>query len=338
MISDLLAGAGYNCGYVGKWHMGNDQQPQHQFKYWYTMLGGSAPYQNPRMSRNGEVVQENGYLADLITANACRFLDAQQAGSPFFLTVSHFNPHVPYSGLPQKYYDMYAKTTFETIGWQPPAPNPLREKEMLKDTVGNIRRCAASVTSLDDQVGTLLAKIHERGLDENTLVLFAGDNGFLLGRHGLWSKSHASDPINMYEEVMQVPMLWRWIGHVPADNTRPELVSFYDLLPTLCDVTGVTAPAGRNLPGRSYWPLVTNQTLPRKNAWPVRAYGEFRNTWMCRDSRYKLVDRNDGKGPGELYDLRVDPRERVNQHGNPQFLTVRDRLAGDLAAWRKKYV
>ena len=76
--------------------------------------------------------------------------------------MSHFNPHTPYTGHPQKYYDMYAQTNFETVGWLPAAPNALREKEMLKDTVGNIRKCAASVTALDDQVATLIAKLQER--------------------------------------------------------------------------------------------------------------------------------------------------------------------------------
>jgi hypothetical protein len=59
---------------------------------------------------------------------------------------------------------------------------------------------------------------------------------------------------------------------------------------------------------------------------------------MARDLRYKLVVRNDGEGPNELYDLRVDPRENANQYSNPQFITVRDRLAKELEAWRKKYV
>lgn len=121
MISDLLAGSGYDCGYVGKWHMGDDQKPQHKHNFWYTMLGGSSRYQNPTMSWNGQQVEEKGYLTELMTAKAGEFLDKQTKEKPFFLTVSYFNPHTPYDGHPQKYYDMYAKTTFETVGWEPPA-------------------------------------------------------------------------------------------------------------------------------------------------------------------------------------------------------------------------
>ena len=336
MIPDLLAEAGYECGYAGKWHMGSDEQPQHRFKFWYTMPGGSSPYQDPVMNWNGKPVQEKGYLADLITARASQFLDQQNSSRPFFLTVSHFNPHVPYEGHPQKYYDMYANTAFETFGYQPGVPNALREKEMLKDIAGNIRKCAAATTALDDQVGALIDKLNQKGLRENTLVVFCGDNGFLLGRHGLWSKGHASNPPNMYEEVVQVPMLWSWLGHIPAENTRPELVSFYDFLPSVCEVAGIEPP-NRNLCGRSYFPLVTNQPLPKKQPWRPLAFGCLRNTEMARDARYKVVVRDGGKGPGELYDLATDPRERVNQYDNPQFVLTRDRLSADLAAWRSKY-
>lgn len=337
MLSDILAAEGYQCGYAGKWHLGDDAKPQHKHEFWYTMAGGPASYQDPYMSSNGKIAQEKGYLPELITAKAGQFLDRQPAGKPFFLTVSHFNPHVPYDGHPQKYYDMYARTAFDTVGWQPAAPNALREKEMLRDTVGNIRRCAAAVTALDDQVGALVDKLRERRLLENTLVVFTGDNGFLLGRHGLWSKGLASDPINMYEEVMQVPMIWSWLGKVPAENTRPELISFYDFLPSVCEAAGAPVPSGRNLCGRSYLALATNKPLPKKEPWRNLVYGHYRNTGMVRDARYKEVIRNGGKGPNELYDLRVDGRERTNQYANPQFLNVRDRLRQQLDAWRKKY-
>jgi arylsulfatase A-like enzyme len=337
MISDLLSGAGYNCGYVGKWHMGNDLQPGHGYQYSYTMSGGAHSYSDPEMALNGKVIQEKGYLGDLMTQRAGEYIDQQSAAKPFFLTVSYLNPHTPYSGQPQKYYDMYRDTHFETVGFEKPAPNALREKDLLDDTLGNLRKCAASVTALDDQIPLLLNRLQQKGVRDNTIVVFTGDNGYLLGRHGLWSKGLASDPINMYEEVMQVPMLWNWTGRTPVELARPELVSFYDMLPTLCEATGVTPPSGRNLCGRSYLPLVTNRPLPKKHPWSNVVFGHFRNTEMARDSRYKLVSRNSGEGPNEFFDLRVDPREKVNQFDNPAFVTVRDRLRRELDAWRKKY-
>ncbi len=337
MLSDILAAQGYRCGYTGKWHMGSDQTPQHQFDYWYSMLGGSTTYQNPRMSFNGQLVDEKGYLADLITQRANRFLENQKADRPFFLVASYFNPHTPYEGHPQKYYDMYANTKFDTVGWERAAPNALREKDYLKDIVGNIRKCAAATTALDDQIPVLLAKLQERGLRDNTLILFVGDNGYLLGRHGLWSKGLASDPINMYEEVMQVPMIWNWPGKVPVQSSRPELVSFYDVLPTVCDATGAAPPPGRNLCGKSFLPVLTGKTMPKRQPWRNLVFGHFRNTEMARDTRFKLVQRNDGKGPNELYDLRTDPREKVNLYDNPRFVTARDHLAVELGTWKRQY-
>jgi len=337
MISDILAEQGYRCGYAGKWHMFDDPNPQHHISFWYTMAGGSNRYQDPTMSLNGKVIQEKGYLADLITGKALQFLDQQTPDRPFFLTVSHFNPHVPYDGHPAKYYEMYAKTNFETFGWEPAAPHALREKELLKDLVGNLRKCAAATTALDDQIPPLLARLDQRGLRDNTLIIFTGDNGFLLGRHGLWSKGLASDPINMYEEVVQTPMIWNWRGKTPVEAARPELVSFYDLLPTLCEATGAPLPQGRNLCGRSYLALATNKPLPKKEPWRNLVFGEFRNTYMARDTRYKLVSRNEGQGPNELFDLRADPREKTNHYHNPQFTSVREALARALEGWRKKY-
>jgi arylsulfatase A-like enzyme len=333
MLSDILAGQGYECGYLGKWHMGNDQQPQHGHRFWYTTLAGR--YTDPQMSWNGAPQQEKGYLAELLTAKAGQFLDQQTKDKPFFLTVSYFNPHVPYEGHPQKYYDLYAKTSFDTVGWEPAAPNALREKNYLSDIVGNLRKAAAATTALDDQIPGLLNKLRERGLFDNTLVVFTGDNGFLLGRHGLWSKGLASDPINMYEEVMQVPMIWAWPGKIPVQHTPPELVSFYDFVPSVCDLLGV-APPDRKLTGRSYLPLATGKQPDKKEPWKNLVFGHFRNTEMARDARYKLVLRNGGEGPNELYDLRADAREKVNQYENPAFVNTRDRLTKELTAWRAR--
>jgi arylsulfatase A-like enzyme len=208
---------------------------------------------------------------------------------------------------------------------------------MLKDIVGNTRRAAAATTALDDQIPVLLSKLSDPGLRDNTLIVFTSDNGYLLGRHGLWSKGLASDPINMYQEVVETPMIWNWPGRVPPEAMRPEVVSSYDLLPALCAATGTQAPTNRNLCGRSYLPIATNTPFPRKQEWRNLAFGHFRNTGMARDSRYKVVVRDGGDGPGELYDLRTDPREKTNQYDNPQFVTVRERLRKELDAWRKKY-
>jgi hypothetical protein len=76
--------------------------------------------------------------------------------------------------------------------------------------------------------------------------------------------------------------------------------------------------------------------LPPKQPWPAMVFGHFRNTEMVRDKRYKLVLRDQGKGPGELFDLLDDPREMRNLYDDPGFVTVRQRLSRELDLWRKK--
>jgi arylsulfatase A-like enzyme len=300
-----------------------------------TLLTGRPPHQqgsqDPRIS---DLLASAGYVCG--SASALEFLDSQKGDQPFFLAVNQFNLLAPNDKIPAKYHEMYAQASFDGLGWEPVAPNAARDKDLLASIVPNLRRCAAAITAFDDQIQPLVAKLDQRGLRENTLIVFTGASGFLLGRHGLWSDGLASEPVNMYEEVMATPMIWNWRGQIPVEAARPEMVSACDFLPTLCDLTGVTPPRDRNLPGRSYLPAVFNQPFPKKQPWRNLVFGEFRGAEMARDTRYKLVLRNQGQGPNELFDLRADPRERVNQYANPAFVTMRDRLSAELDAWRKK--
>ena len=262
-------------------------------------------------------------------------VEIPSGGKPFFQIVS-YQFQAPYQGVAQKYQEMYAKAKLDTFDREPVARNASRDKEMLTGILANQRQAAAAVSALDNEVGALWSKLRDRKLQDTTLVIFTATCGSLLGRHGLWGSGDGSDPVNMFEEVVAPPLLWSWQGHTPAQATRPELVSNYDLMPTLCELTGADLP-DQNLCGRSYLPLATGRPLPRKQPWRTVVFGSFQSTGMARGDRYKLVQREGGKGPGELYDLRMDPREKVNQYGNPQFLTVRTGLTADLAKWKQRY-
>ncbi len=313
LLSDALAGGGYQCAYVGKWG-----------------TGGAAPGQG-----FAHVAADS---LEAVTRGGGEFLDRQSKGKPFFLTLSYPGPGAPVEGVPAKYQELYKSVTFDSFGIQPVAENAKAGKEFLQNPVASLRRYAAAVTALDDQIPALQRKLLTKGLFEETILIFTSDSGALLGRHGYWADGLASDPVNMYDEAMQVPMIWQWAGRVPVQSARPELVSFYDFLPTVCDVTGVTAPAGKNLCGRSYLPLVLNKPLPKKEPWDDVVYGHFQDTEMVRDKYYKLVLRGKGEGPSELYDMRKDSRERNNRYSEPGFVTVRAELTKQLAAWRAKAV
>jgi arylsulfatase A-like enzyme len=308
MISDVLAGAGYLCGFAGEWKLTQDK-PQHGFKFWDTTPDYSA-----------------------VAAKASQFLDGQKAGQPFLLVAAYSFP----DAVPSRYVDAYASTTFDTIGWVPKSPNAAAHKDALKDIPASIRKAAAAMTALDDQVALLIKKLDQGGLRDDTLIVLTSASGALLGRHGLWGDGRASDPPNMYEEVVAVPLAWDWQGRTPADSTRTEFVGAYDLLPSLCELANAPLPAGRKLPGRSYLPAVFNRPFPKKQPWRNVVFAEFDSAAMVRDDRYKMVLRSDGK-PTALYDEVADQRENVNQYEDPRFVTSRDDLTRDLTAWTKSF-
>jgi hypothetical protein len=107
-------------------------------------------------------------------------------------------------------------------------------------------------------------------------------------------------------------------------------------VPTVCDLLSLELPK-RNLCGRSYALLATAKPLPKKWKWRLALFAHQGNTDMAREDRYKMVSRNEGKGPNELYDLVVDPTERANQADNPQFTTIHTELTGELDKWKKQY-
>jgi arylsulfatase A-like enzyme len=266
-------------------------------------------------------------------AAAAQFLEPASAGKPFFLTVNLKGPTAPYADIPSKYAELYAAAKFDTFSREPAAANAAAGKEMLADVTGSLRKYAAALTAMDADLQTVVAKVYERKLSDHTLIVFASTCGALLGRHGLWDAGEGSQPPNMYEESVKTPMIWSWPGRVPAMGERPEVVSSCDFLPTLCDLTGAAAPAG--LGGASYLLLATGKPLPKKQRWKTTVFAALGNTALARADRYKLVQRDGGKGPGELYDLVADPVEAANQYDNPQYLTVRQGLSGELAAWRR---
>jgi arylsulfatase A-like enzyme len=259
------------------------------------------------------------------------FLDAQTPAKPFFLTLIWPSPAaVP---VVQKGLDQYAATSFEAMGWEPAAANAT-QKEMLKDVPGNLRKYAAGITTLDGQLPPLFARLQQHNLWENTLIIFTSSRGFLAGHHGLWGDATASEPVNMYEEIVRVPLIWTWPSRFPPQTVRNDVVSSYDLLPTLCDLTRATPPAAGNRDGQSYLSYVYGRRLPKKQSWHDVVFARLRNTEMARDDRYKLILRDQGKGASELYDETMDAAEKENQYANPQYVNVRDRLTAALAAWR----
>ncbi len=288
-----------------------------------TLLTGS-----PRGGRSlSDILGAAGYRCGAFeeTTAAVAFAGQQKPGQPFFLTLQ-----LPGAGGPdESQLGLYANVTFEHQSIMQGAPNAAHGKEKLADVNASFRRAAAAISALDAQLPPLRRTLMERGFFDNTLLIFTSTNGMLLGRHGLWSDARASEPPNLYEEVVQTPMIWSWPGRVPVQAARPELVSSLDFVPTLCEAAGIEGAEGR-----SYLALATSRALPRGESWRDLAFANHGAVWMARDNRFKLILRDSSQSANELYDLRQDPREFKNSFDDPRYLTVRTRLTGELDAWR----
>lgn len=309
LLSDLLAKGGYTCGFAGHWGLGNESQPQHGYTYWQPGAGGQT------------------------TAKAAAFIAQQSAGHPFFLTVRW--PETS-AAAAAKYAGIYAQAKLDSVNYEPMAPNAVANKEMFRATLANLRQKAVAATAFDAEIPAVLEALRQRGVLDQTVVVFTSAGGALAGRHGLWGDGTASDPVNLLEETVALPLIWRWPSRVPPGTARTDLVSAYDLLPSVCEATGVPLPR-LDLPGRSYFPLLTNTPLPKRDPWKTQVFASLREAGMGRENRFKLVQRNNGDGPNELYDMASDPTERVNLYANPQYVTVRERLGPAILAWRKHF-
>src|ERR1035441_2678449 len=283
-----------------------------------------------------KLFSSNGYTCQEATgADALAFLDRQSAAKPFFLQVNFQGVRPPYDPA-KKYLDRYAAEPFDGYAPEHPAPNAALGKEYLSAILPNVRKAAAAVTAMDDEIGVILAKLRDRQLLGNTLIVFTAACGALLGRHGLWDAAGASDPPNMFDEAVSPPIFWSWLGHVPALAVRPDLISAYDFIPTICDLLSIPVPQ-RNLCGRSYAALVTGKPLPKKQPWRLILCASQGNTDMGREERHQLVLRDNANGPNALYDLSIDPRETVDRFPDEHYLTIHQELADAISAWKLKY-
>src|SRR5262249_45662200 len=183
-----------------------------------------------------KILGAQGYMAQALEGAAPPDLPSNP-GKPLFLTVS-YKIQPPDEGVARKYADLYAQAKLDTFSREPAAGNARQDKEMLAGGLDSRRKAAAAITALDDQIGALIGGLSQKKLMDNTLVIFVSTCGPRRGGHGRGGAGLSADPINMYEEVGAPPMFWSWPGRVPAQATRPELVSTYDLVPTLCELTG----------------------------------------------------------------------------------------------------
>jgi arylsulfatase A-like enzyme len=326
--SEILARNGYRLGMCGKWHMGHDDRAQAGFSYWATVPGGGGTYRNPTFVVNGETRPMQGFKTDLVVEFALDFLSRQSRDNPFYLLVPFYAPHTPYDYQPAEYRKPHEGSSFACFPQRPKHPWQNPELARHHGNRASMHAYSALVTGVDHNVGRVLKFLEDRGLRENTLVIFTADQGWNAGHHGVWGKGNGTVPFNMYEESLRVPMIWNQPGRIGAGQTLDPMVSSYDFFPTILDYLGVSAPADRRRPGRSYAGFLRG----RRPQWRNRLYFEYAYVRGIRTENLKYIERTK-EWPGEFYDLEADPGETRNAIDDPRHKRQLDGLRGDLKAF-----
>ena len=283
------------------------------------------------VSTAGDLQHADGMAAD----KAIELLD-QVKDKPFFLALGFVRPHVPLVA-PEKYFNLYNQDEMQTPvvpkNDLDDVPKIVRDYKSNKDYgvtpeshKGLLTAYYASISYMDAQVGRVLHALEEKGLKDNTIVVFTSDHGYLLGQHDKYQKQH------LFEETTRVPFIisvpWMTSEHNKGTTQFTELI---DLYPTLTDLAGIPSPD--SLQGTSLRPLLEDTDSP---AWTKdavftisRAGGE-----SLRTKNWRFTQWGFGKSGMELYDLSKDPGEFTNQANNPEYASVLKKMEKQLLAKR----
>jgi choline-sulfatase len=336
---ELLKGSGYAAMLAGKWHLGtrDEYHPTRQgFDKFFGFRDGSNRPIDPMLEVDGKARQLTGSLPDLLVDEGVKFIEQHRKG-PLLLSIHFRAPHTPYAPVPDVDSAPYR-------GLDPTIPNfPGLPTERVKQLY---REYYASVSSVDRNVGRLLAKLDELELSSRTIVIFTSDHGYMIGQHGLWHKGNAAwlaegktgyRP-NMFDDSIRVPLLIRWPGVVVPGTSIERIVSNLDLLPTILDMAGPGAPANLQIRGRSLAPLLRGQN----STWDDTLFGQYdmhhyqvARMRMIRTPDWKLVRHFERGGRDELYHLKRDPGETGDliDHGETSTRSVREELRARLERW-----
>ncbi len=334
-LPKILRSQGYECGLVGKWHLGANATPQEGFSYWITMpAGNTTEFYDAVVIENGEERREPGYLTDLWTEHAVRFLEQNQ-DRPFFLLLAFNGPYGlgPLLKNParNRHHEYYADKELLSFPRDSMHPWLFNNKDYLSNPV-SIRRVAAEVSGVDDGVGSVLDTLKRLQLDETTLVVYAADQGWMGGQNGIWGMGDHTRPIGAFESMMHIPLIWHHKGRIQPGSNSDLIVSNYDFLPTLLSYLNLATITPTNSPGRDFAPVLTGQ----KVSWENVIHYEMENTRAIRTEQWKYVSRHPS-GPFELYDMQNDPHERFNLFGQPPHEEIQQELRSQLTAFFQKH-
>jgi N-acetylglucosamine-6-sulfatase len=329
---EMLHGAGYETGYVGKWHMPGGFPKLRGLDRFvtFTVDGGQGRYFNcPLIVDGQEVASRKEYITEELTDYALEFLGRERE-RPFCLYLSHKAVHLqffPPKELDGLYDDVELELPREADSWVGLTngnfyPRPLAA--MYRDYL----EC---LLAMDQQIGRVLDRLDELGLGDDTIVIYAGDNGFFWGEH------HFTDKRWPYEESIRIPLIVRHPEAIrDAGRRASQMVLNIDLAPTLLDVAGLRSL--ESMDGESFAPILMDQNTRGREAWLYEYFMDYPyavpETRAVGTERHKYIEYEGERGP-ELFDLVADPREMKNLYGTPEGRALLPELKQALEALKQ---
>jgi arylsulfatase A-like enzyme len=332
----LLRAAGYRTGYFGKWHMGG-QTERPGFDRVASYLG-QGRYHDALFIVDGIPTQTTGWVDDVSTDHATAFIrdNVAAATGPFLAVLGFKSPHTPTEPA-ARHRGLFTGVTLA------PAPNatayppydPTPQPPGVAFTLGYFR----TLVGIDENVGRVLDLLDETGIADDTIVIYASDNGYFLGEHGITGLSSPDgNKRNAYEESMRIPLLLRYPRLAAAGTLQDAQVLNIDLAPTLLDLAGLPPPA--SMQGKSWRPLLTGTVARLRSRFLYEYFHEapyIPPTMVAlRRGDHKLIRYPGRPAWRELFDLRADPYERRNLFADPASQGVlrimRDALDAEIVA------
>jgi arylsulfatase A-like enzyme len=237
------------------------------------------------------------------------------------MTEVHKNRHTAY----------YAGKELASFPREPVHPWLVHNRQIINNQV-SIEGYASAVSGVDDGVGAIMDALDEYGLSEDTLVIYASDQGLCGGHHGMWGMGDHSRPLHTFEEAIHIPLIFRHQGQMSAGVTVDHRTCNYDFMPSLLDYLHLGEKTLDVSPGRNYGPVLRGESV----SWDGTIFHEFEHARMIRTDRWKYTWRYP-EGPDELYDMENDSGERSNLVGNASAVDVIADLRERINAFFDRY-
>jgi len=332
-VPSLFRQAGYETVLVGKWHLASDPWKVGFSRTLTWLPGGAQLFENPSLAQgeSRSLSEVPGFTQEIFADSAIQYLGSRgDAAPPFMLWLAFTAPHAPFAPNPRRIEALYqGKTVADLLPAGFPRDIPTNDWVHYYEAVSHF----------DEQLGRVLSALEGAGLAESTIVVFLGDNGFMMGERGVGVTGGAGKVVP-YEGSIRVPMMIRAPGRQGFAGPSTAAVSSLDLPPTLLAFAGVKAPARWH--GRNLLPLLRDPAATgfedAFSEWAddrSQPFGHLAHR-LVRTPTHKLIVWADPNHPRELYDLVADPRESRNLAGDPAMKAIEKDLEERLRAWLGK--